>query len=190
MGSSFAAAASAVYSTGRLRGTSTFIQSVAASVQASELANTATCPRRCAAVAPSSDAIPANPTVLTRSAVLMVPADPENVWRAERSIPGSDRGSHGAQDGATFGSFVASGMSAATPAAATDTASPQRRLYGACPAADGPETTRKTIAAVSRRMSDSTRNGRPTSYAVEATRARCRISRGLAVLAPVRYPWG
>src|SRR5437762_1053088 len=146
--------------------------------------------RRCAAVAPSSDAIPANPTVPTRSAVLMVPADPEKVWRAERSIPGSDCGSHGAQDGATFGSFVASGMSAATPAAATDTASPQRRLYGACPAADGPETTRKTIAAVSRRMSDSTRNGRPTSYALEATRARCRISHGLAVLAPRRYAWG
>src|SRR3989442_1239251 len=74
--------------------------------------------------------------------------------------PGSDRGSHGAQDGATFGSFVASGMRAATPAAATDTASPQRRLYGACPAAGGPETTRTTIAAVSRRISDSTRNGR------------------------------
>src|SRR2546422_2208428 len=39
--------------TGRLRRTSTFTQSVAASVQASELANTATCPRRCAEVAPS-----------------------------------------------------------------------------------------------------------------------------------------
>src|SRR2546422_10125919 len=96
--------------TGRLRRTSTFTQSVAASVQASELANTATCPRRCAAVAPSNDATPANPITPASSTVLVVLAEPENVWSAERSMPGSDAGSHGAvdpQEGPLFGSFVA-----------------------------------------------------------------------------------
>src|SRR2546422_11583445 len=61
LGSPAAAVPPAVYSTGRLRRTITFTQSVAANVQASELANTATCPRRCAGVAPWNDAIPANP---------------------------------------------------------------------------------------------------------------------------------
>src|SRR5437667_12792540 len=78
--------------------TSTFTQSVAASVQPSELANTATCPRRCAEVAPSNDATPANPITPASSTVLVVLADPENVWSAERSMPGSDAGSHGAVD--------------------------------------------------------------------------------------------
>src|SRR5213592_4987675 len=98
LGSAAAAVASEVYSTGRLRRTSTFIQSVAASVQPIELANTATCPRRCAAVAPSNDATPANPITPASSAVLAVLAGPENVWSAERSTPGSDAGSHGAVD--------------------------------------------------------------------------------------------
>src|SRR5439155_26734384 len=81
LGSALAVVASGVYSTGRLRRTTTFIQSVAASVHASELANTARCPRRCAAVVPSSDAAPANPTTPARRAVLTLSADPEKVWR-------------------------------------------------------------------------------------------------------------
>src|SRR5213592_2725779 len=172
LGSAAAAVASEVYSTGRLRRTSTFTQSAAASVQPSELANTATCPRRCAEVAPSNDATPANPITPASSTVLAVLAGPENVWSAERSTPGSDAGSHGAvdpQDGPLFGSFVASGIKATTPAATTDAASPQRTLYGACPRADVPETARKTRAAARRRMQDSDRNGRPSTY-VDSTR--------------------
>src|SRR5882724_3674760 len=125
LGSSAAAAAPAVYSTGRLRRTITFTQSVAANVQAMELANTATCPRRCAGVAPWNDAIPAKPMSPASTALLAVPAGPERVWSATRSKLGSDAGSHGAQEGAAFGSLVASGMRAATPAETTDTASPQ-----------------------------------------------------------------
>src|SRR2546422_11647938 len=128
LGSPAAAVPPAVYSTGRLRRTITFTQSVAANVQASELANTATCPRRCAGVAPSNDATPANPTTATSSAWLAVLADPEKVWSAARSMPGSEAGSHGAQHGAAFGSFAASGMRAGGPDATTDTASPQRTL--------------------------------------------------------------
>src|SRR2546428_9396652 len=155
LGSPAAAVPPAVYSTGRLRRTITFTQSVAANVQASELANTATCPRRCAGVAPWNDAIPAKPTSPASTALLAVPADPENVWSATRSMPGSDAGSHGTgdpQEGADFGSLVASGMRAATPAATTDTASPQLTLYGACARADAPETARSTRAAAKRRI--------------------------------------
>src|SRR5438093_4117081 len=134
-----------------------------------------------AGVAPSSDAIPANPITPTSNAVLAVPADPEKVWSATRSTPGSDAASHGAQDGAAFGSFVASGMTKAMPAATTDTASPQRTLYGACPSADGAETASRTKAAANRRMQGSDRNGRPSSY---------DRSRGRAVAAHLSRPCG
>src|SRR2546422_5767496 len=172
LGSPAAAVPPAGDSTGRLRRTNTFIQSVAANVQASELANTATCPRRCAAVAPSSDASPANPTIPTSTALLAVPADPENVCRADRSMLGSDVGSQGAHDGAAFGSFIASGMKAVTPAAKTDTASPQRKLYGACPSAGRPHRVRRTRAADRRCIRGSDR-GRTTG-GLQLTRPRAR----------------
>src|SRR6267378_1434110 len=183
LGSSAAAVAPAVYSTGRLRRTTTLIQSVAANVQASEFANTATCPRRCAGVAPWNDATPANPISPASSALLAVPADPEKVWSAARSMPGSEAGSHGAQDGAALGSFVASGMTAATPAATTDTASPQRMLYGACPGADGADTTSRTRATARRRIRAPIRM--TSGFQLTCARRgalKGRISRGLAVL--------
>src|SRR2546427_5708907 len=194
LGSPAAAVPPAVYSTGRLRRTITFTQSVAANVQASELANTATCPRRCAGVAPWNDAIPANPITPASNALLAVPADPEKVCRATRSKPGSDAGSHGAvdpQEGGAFGSLVASGMRAATPAATTDTASPQLTLYGACARADAPETARSTRAAAKRRIRA------PIRVAGGALHTRCPpsapvggISPGPAGFVPVPFAWG
>src|SRR3989442_541003 len=142
----------------------------------------------------SSALIPANPITPASNALLAVPADPEKVWRATRSTPGSDAGSHGAvdpQEGGAFGSLVASGMRAATPAATTDTASPQLTLYGACARADAPETARSTRAAAKRRIRAPIRVAGGIQLTCAPRGALMgRISRGLAVLAPVRYPWG
>src|SRR5205814_6794512 len=114
---------------------------------------------------------PAMPTRRRCGGRLGVPADPENVCRADRSMLGSDVASHGAHDGAAFGSFIASGMKAVTPAAKTDTASPQCTLYGACPSAGRPVTVRKTRAAHRRCIRGSDRDGRPTTYACSGGRA-------------------
>src|SRR3989442_12383402 len=194
LGPPAAAVPPAVYSTGRLRRTITFTQSVAANVQASELANTATCPRRCAGVAPWNDAIPANPITPASNALLAVPADPEKVWRATRSTPGSDAGSHGAvdpQEGGAFGSLVASGMRAATPAATTDTASPQLTLYGDCARADAPETARRTRAAAKLRIwaPIGVAGGPPPSCCPPRAPAGRRLP-GPSGFSPVPFPCG
>src|SRR5438046_1934681 len=109
-------------------------------------------------------------------------AGPENVWSAERSTPGSDAGSHGAvdpQDGPLFGSFVASGIKATTPAATTDAASPQRTLYGACPRADGPVTAMRTRPTAKRRIQDSDQSGALQLTCARAGALTRRIARGL-----------
>src|SRR5207253_4734932 len=62
-------------------------------------------------------------------------------------------------------------MKAVTPAAKTDTVSPQRRLYGACASADEAATGRRTRAAARRRMRGSDRNGRPSTYACSGVAA-------------------
>src|SRR5712692_179780 len=103
-------------------------------------------------------------------------------------MPGSDAGSHGAmdpQDGAAFGSFVASGMRTATPAATTDTASPQLTRYGACPRAGGPVSARRTRAAARRRIWAPIRmkSGYQLTYGRRGALTG-RISLCLAVFAP------
>src|SRR5207245_11232926 len=118
--------------TGRLRCANTLTHSVVANVQPSAFENTATSPRACAAVAPSSAAIPENPINPTSATVLAVPAVPDKLCSAIRSNRERDAGSHGTglpHGGAPFGSPARCGMAPRAPVVTTDAPYPPATRY-------------------------------------------------------------
>src|SRR2546422_6956105 len=136
-GSLAAVTASLVYSTGRLRRTSTLSHSVEAAVQLAVFANTAKLPCHCWGGRPCRPANAVNPATPARTTSLATSPVAETGRSAQRSTPGSVAGSQGAQDGAPRGNPRAAGSTYSTPAVATDAPSPHVTRYataGSCPA--------------------------------------------------------
>src|SRR5216683_2364555 len=127
--------ASVVYSTGRLRRTSTLSHSVEAAVQLAVFASTAKLPRHCWAGRPCSPANAVNPATPARTTSLATSPVAETGRSDQRSTLGSVPGSQGAQDGAPCGNPRAAGSTYSTPAVPTDAASLHVTRYGAaaCP---------------------------------------------------------
>src|SRR3989442_14387491 len=154
-GSLAAVTASLVYSTGRLRRTSTLSHSVEAAAQLAVFANTAKSPCHCSAGRPCSPANAVNPATPARTTSLATSPVAETRRSAQRSTPGSVPGSQGAQDGAPCGSPRAAGSTYNTPAVPTDTASPHVTRYGAtgaCPTIGRGARTRASTAKSPRCM--------------------------------------
>src|SRR5438128_428349 len=126
-----AAAASAVYSTGRLRCASTLSHSVVRPVNETASECTAALPRARPAGTPSTDASPADPATPSNTASLARPACSSTGCTAQRSIPHRLAGSHGAHGGGPCGSFSAAGSTASRPAPPTVATSPQPAVYAA-----------------------------------------------------------